>query len=299
MSEMSMDDILSDKPTERPPEKAPEAAPPAALESSEPAPPEPVERPQSRKQRHQEKEFNAQGLVRDPDTGQFAKKDAAPQEPKPDAGATTVAAPPAAPAAAAPPAQPDMTPRERAAFSAAADERRKRQELEHRIATMEAGKAAEPPKTFWDDPEGALRDQEARLRDVVTQTRMTTAESIARSKYPDFDEKIGVFAEVMKTTPGVYQQWMQAPDPAEYAYRLGKNQQELQSVGSIDALKAKWTQETEARVRAQIEGELKAKAEKAAAERAALPPSLSDARGTQGNKAVWNGPMSFDTILKG
>lgn len=294
----SMSDILSDEPP-APPEKQ------EAQEQSQEAA-APAEKPQyqSRKQAHQEKEFGAQGLVRDPETGQFAKKaaepDAAPQEQKPDAGATTVAAQPA-PVVAAPVAasqQEQMTPKELAFLKAAQDERNKRQELERRIAAMEAQKPAEPAKTFWDDPEAALAKQKQDMDGIVIQTRMATAEAIARSKHPDFDEKVAAFQTVLQQAPGVYQQWLSSPDPAEFAFSLGKNHLELQAVGSIDGLRAQIQKDTEARVRAQVEAELKAKYEKAAADRAALPGSLSDARGANVSRPVWNGPTSFADILK-
>ena len=235
--------------------------------------------------------------MRDPETGQFAKKseDAAPQEQKPDAGAKEPVAAQPTPAVAAP--QQEMSPEVRAFLKAAQDERTKRQALERELAELKAAKPAEPAKTFWDDPEAALKAQEQKIEGIVTQTRLTTAEAIARGKYTDFDEKVAIFQEVLQKTPGIYQQWLASADPAEYAYQLGKNHQELQAVGSIEGLRAQITKETEARVRAQVEAELKAKYEAAAKERAALPGSLSDARSTAQNRPVWSGPPPMSDIL--
>ena len=87
---------------------------------------------------------------------------------------------------------------------------------------------------------------------------------------------------------------MQAPDPAEFAYRTGKNYMELQQAGNIDALRAK----IESEVRMKLEAEMKAKDEARKAELAAIPPSLSNAQSAPGNKAVWGGPPSLDNILK-
>lgn len=87
---------------------------------------------------------------------------------------------------------------------------------------------------------------------------------------------------------------MQAPDPAEFAYRTGKNYMELQQAGNIDALRAK----IESEVRVKLEAELKAKDEARKAEIAAIPPSLSNAQGAPANKVVWDGPPSLDNILK-
>lgn len=294
MAETSLDDVLSDAPPPKAP--APEPQEPAATEAA------PTEKPQyqSRKQAHQDKEFAAQGLARDPGTGQFAKKtpDAAPQEQKPDAGASTVAAQPA-PAAAAPVAE-QMTAKEQAFLKAAQDERTKRQQLEQRLAALEANKPQEPAKTFWDDPEGALTAQRQEMQQMVTTTRLTTAEAIARGRHADFDEKITVFRDIAAQTPGLVEQMLGAPDPAEFAYRVGKNHQDLQAAGSIDGLKAQIQAETEARVRAQVEAELKAKYEAAAQQRAALPRSLSDVQGgATPQRPVWNGPTPLDKVLTG
>lgn len=285
--ETSMSDILSDAP----PPEAPPSEPPADA-----PPPEQRQEYSSRKREHQEKEFAAQGLVRDPATGQFRKVDAQPPEPPPEA--PKAAEPPApVPAPAAP--QQDMTPKERAAFAAAADERRKRQELEARLKAYEAQKPAEPPKPFWQDPEGALKRQQEETQAAVLGVRLSTAETIARSRHPDFDDKIGVFKEMAMRQPFLAQQMLSAPDPAEFAYGMAKNQMELEQVGGLDAMRKKIEEETTAKVRAQLEAEFKAKAETEAATRAALPGSLSGVRGTVQNKSVWSGPPSMDDILGG
>lgn len=196
------------------------------------------------------------------------------------------------PAAAAP--QQPMTDKEKAFYTAMSEERRKRQEIERKFNELLQAQPPQEPKAFWDDPEAALQTFKHEVDKVVTTTRMDTAEQIARSKYNDFDDKINVFAEVLQSTPGLREHWMQAPDPAEFAYRTGKNYMELQQAGNIDALRAK----IESEVRMKLETEMKAKDEARKAELAAIPPSLSNAQSAPGNKAVWGGPPSLDNILK-
>ncbi len=225
--------------------------------------------------------------------GKFVAKEAAPAaEPAPQKPAAS--AEPAKPAAPQPAQQ--LTEKERAFLAAAHDERRKRQELERQIQALQAAKPAapaEPAKQFWEDPEGTLANFEKKMEGVITNTRLSTAEAIARSKYSDFDDAVSEFAEVMKTTPGLYQQWLSTSDPAEFAYRTGLNHRQLREVGSIDALRQKITQE----VRAQIEGELKAKEEALKKERDALPGSLSDVHSVAQKTPVWSGPTPLDTVL--
>ena len=294
----SMDDILSDKPAPKEPVASPKEQLEIPVLGDKPLPEEPkVERPVSRKQAHRDKEQDAQGRVRDPETGQYtAKAEAPPTEP---AKAEPAKVEPAKPAVAAP--QQEFTDKEKAFLRGLQEERTKRQELERKLAALEAAKpaTAEPAKGFWDDPEAALAKHMQESKAEATNARLGMAEFIARQKHTDFDEKIEVFGQILQQTPGLHQQWLAAPDPAEFAYNIGKNHLELQAAGSMEEMRAKIERETTARVRAEIEAELKAKADALAKDRAALPPSLSDARSTGVNKPVWGGIPSMDEILGG
>jgi hypothetical protein len=253
----------------------------------------------SRRREHQEKEWAAQG--RDPKTGQFVSKDKPDEKPaevKADAAVKPeVKADPAKPAA---PAPQEFTEKEKAFLRAAHEERTKRQELERRLAEIERSRQqppatpAEQPKGFWEDPEGHFKSFEQRIADQAMQTRLSTAEMIARSRYQDFDQKIGVFQQVLQSTPGLLQQWQAAPDPAEFAYRVGKTRLELHEAGGMEGWKAK----TEKELRLKIEAEAKEKADKDAAERAKLPQSLSEVKGAASQqRAEFKGPTPMKDIL--
>lgn len=257
-----------------------ESTPPPAPPDTPPAVPEPAPAPTP------EPAAAAPERARGPD-GKFVTKEAAPETPAPAA--------PAAPAPVAPQQPPayEMTPQYRAAIAQANDERHKRQALERRLAEIEAAKPQEPAKTFWDDPEGMLKTFESRIDGAVMTTRLNTAEAIARSKYPDFDEKIAVFAEILNQTPGLHQQWLSSPDPAAFAYSTGKNHIEFRQVGSMDAMRAQIEKET----RVKLEAEFKARADAEAAQRAAIPGSLSSARSTGPTHQTWSGPSTLSDIL--
>ena len=289
---MDMDDILSDAPppkTEEAPivENTAEPEKEAAEETRR-------EEYKSKRERARDKEAEAQGKVRDPNTGQFVSPDKLPKE-EPAVPAkveeTVKAAEPAKPV------QEELTPKERAAFAKAADETRKRQALEARLRELEAKQATEPPKTFWDDPEGALNKQKQEVQQAVVSATLRTSETIARSRYKDFDEKVVIFGELAQTTPGLAQQMLGAPDPAEFAYRTAANHKALQDAGGMEQLLAKREEETRIKVRAEIEAELKAKAAALEKERAALPGSLSEAPSKGNNRPTWNGPTAMDDIL--
>jgi hypothetical protein len=294
--QLSMDNILSG---EDPEPKAPEAPAPETKDPVEKQQAErnevKVDQAQSRKKAWQDKEQEAQGRVRDPGTGQYVQK-AKTAEPEVKADPAEPKAEPAKPAAAP---QQEFTAKERAFLQAAQEERGKRQELERRLAALEGNKPAEEKKGFWDDPEAALEKHRQEIRTEAMNARLQTAEFIARQRHPDFDEKLAKFSELVEKTPGLFQKMLASPDPAEYAFGIGKGHLDIEQAGGMQALLEKKEKETAARVRAEVAVELREKAEALAKERAALPPSLSEARSTGPNKHVWGGPTSMNDILKG
>jgi hypothetical protein len=242
--------------------------------------------------------MDARGMKRDPETGQFAPKEEKPAEPvKAEEKPAEPKVEPEKPVAP----QQEMTEKEKAFLRGMAEERRKRQELERRLQALETKPQGDPaaPKTFWDDPEGALaKDRQERQREII-QTKLGLTETFARQRHADFDEKIAEFGQLVGSTPGLREQWLADADPAEFAYRVGRNHLELKQAGSIEEMRAKLVRDTETRVRAQLEAELKAKAEALAKQKEALPPSLSEARSAGHNRPVWSGPTPLDDIIGG
>lgn len=281
---MELDDILSEKKEQTNEE-------PKIVEQEK----DPVERVISSRETHRQKELDAkaegEGKQRDPVTGKFVPekkeevKAEVKEEPKPEPKVEQ-------------PKQ-DLSERERAFLANAQEERRKRQELEAEIAALR--KPKEEPKLFFEDPDGALKQRDEEIirtrqefAQMMFQTRLQNAEEIARVRYQDYDQVVEIFKEVAAQAPGLVQQCMASSNPAEFAYKLGKHHKEMREVGSIEEYKKK----AEKEIRAKVEAELKEKYEKEAKERAALVPSLSDARSTQSNRAVWGGPTPLDSILE-
>jgi len=299
----SLDDVLSDKPIEQPKAEAP--AEPKGEPLAEPTPPPAADgQPTTHniRREHQKKEWAAQG--RDPETGQFVSK---PKEPEKKPEATKEPEKPAEAAKPAAPPQEEMTAKERAAFAAAADERRKRQALEQELAQLRQAQQpakpadpAAPAKTFWDNPDEALKTEEQKRQATMVHTKLMTSEMIARSRYTDFDEKIATFKTLVEQNPALVQAWIASPDPATYAYNLAKNHAELQQVGGLEEMRKKIEADTAARVRKEVEAEQAAKAAEQEKLRAGLPGSLSDVRGaTTGKTPAWGGPTPLGSILSG
>lgn len=193
------------------------------------------------------------------------------------------------------PAQ-EMTEKERAFLAKANDEKQKRQELERKIAEMEAklnAKPKEEPKQFWEDPESVLNTYKQEMERMVVNTKLNTSEQIARSKYQDFDEKVEIFKEVLAKTPWIFDEAKNSPDPAEFVYKTAKNYHELQQAGNMEEFRSK----VEKDIRTKIEAEYRAKEEAKKKEMDAIPESLSNVRSTGTNKVVWSGPTPLDDIL--
>ena len=289
---MDLNDVLNEQEPQKP---DPAAEAPAPSEDSS----APVERVTSRRADFRKKEYEAQGRAPD---GTFLPKEKPAEEAKPEAKAEEK--PEVKPEPVKPVEQPkeELTAKEKAAFAAAADERRKRQALEAELAKLRQA-PAQPEgekKTFWDDPEAALKAHEQRLAQRETQLILNTTERLARARYTDFDAKVAKFSEIVQANPAIAHQWLSAPDPADFAYKTAKSIMDIEAAGGIDQLRVQIEKDTETRVRAKMEEEFKAKEAEREKLRAGLTGSLSDVRGGAPARSVpaFSGPTPLESILK-
>lgn len=254
-----------------------------------------VEHVTSKRKEHQRREWEAQG--RDPETGQFATKEKVDDKEAPKVDDKLTKETPKAEVKVEQKKE-ELTDREKALLAEADRQRRRAQELEARIAAQQPTEKKEE-KTFWDDPEGHFKKQQNEIQALLINTKLNTAEAIARGKYPDFDERIAVFRDLAAQTPALVQQMLASADPADFAYKTGKIHKELRDAGSMDKLRADIESKARADERSKVEGEYKKKLEDAEKARAAIPDSLSNVRGaaTQ-HRPVFTGPTPFDQIVK-
>lgn len=275
---MELSDVLNDKE----PTKTEAVETPAPTEAPEP------ERAQSRRAEHRAKEDAARG--RDPATGKFTPK----EEPK-----VEVKEEPKVEPKVQEPKREEFTDKERAFLRGLEEERRKRQDLERQLSEIRA--AQQQPgekKTFWDDPEGHFKNFQQNLEKTLTQreinAKFATSEAIARSRYTDFDDKVQVFAQLMRDSPGLQSQMLSAPDPGEFVYRTAERTMLLRDAGGLDQLMAKKEKE----IRAKLEAEYKAKQDAADKQRAELTGSLSEVRGASTKQVqTFTGPTPLEDIL--
>lgn len=164
---------------------------------------------------------------------------------------------------------------------------RKAKGLEQAIAAARQKVREQPAPSFNEDPQAFVERVRNEMQEQVKLIRVEHAQTAARSKYADYDEKEQVFAQLAEQNPYLIAQLQQAADPADFAYRAAKFHMDMEAAGgSVDALKAK--------LAADLQAERKTKF---AAQTANLPKTLSGAVGTgRTSTQVFAGPTSLDDI---
>ena len=196
----------------------------------------------------------------------------------------------------APPASEDRVP-----IAAIHDERRKRQELEKRVADYEAKlqqlqNPPQPAPDMFENPEGWQNHFGGQIRQQASQeasfnSLLNTSEMLCRDKYDDFDDAKTKFMELAEQNPVLAQQALGDPHPWRKAYTLVKNHEKMEALGATDSVSL------EAKLREQIRAELEAEL-KAQPAPVAPPHSLATAQSGRGTSGVWN-PPTIDEILRG
>ena len=182
-------------------------------------------------------------------------------------------------------------------------ERRRRQALEAELEQLRqqyAQPVQQAPEQQaipdrWEDPEGydryLISQASAIAHEQATHAfqtqRIYQSAVAARGKYADYGDAHAVFGEMVQQNPGLFQQMVNAPDPAEFAYTTAKTEMEIRQYGGIDAL-----------VQARVQAEL-AKAQPAPAPTPTIPDTLADAQSARGSSAAQPFTVpSLDDILR-
>lgn len=291
-------------------ERAP-APPPAGQQAAPPAPPPAPPKGEEPKPEAPKAEAAPQ---RTPD-GKFAPKDKE----------------------AAPPAEDDDKPS--VPVAALRDERAKRQKAEaeasrvlseleaikREIATLRSqppAYAQQPPQPmpqpapqpeapapdFWTDPDAyfahRLGEHERKIRTDMVNRHLGMSEAAARARHQDFDAALNEFAEAMRANPMLREQMVNAPDPGEFVYQVGKR---AMTVKPLLTDPDGYRKQLEAELRAKLEAEYAAKmAAQPAPEPVATPPaplpplptSLASVRSVSPRTGpTWSGPAPLDAII--
>jgi hypothetical protein len=155
----------------------------------------------------------------------------------------------APPADAKPPTpEPDHVPR-----SALQDERRKRQEYERKLAEMEARIAQlqprqqqqpepQPEADWYTNPQAAAQQMQMALRHEVIKSRFEISESVMSERYPDYAEIREVFTQAAQQNPALRQQLLEHPNPAKFAYDVGRQVREWSEFQSVRTNESEWSE---------------------------------------------------------
>lgn len=210
---------------------------------------------------------------------------------------------------AAPPAAPVEQPRaeKTVPLKAVEDERRKRQELERKLAEYEAAfqqqkqqQPAEPPN--WElEPSQAAQAMQAQIQTRLYQQAVYTSERILRQQHPDYDEAATVFAEVARNDSSLAAEVFQHPFPAEFAYQHGKRLMLLKEIGDDpEAYRQKLREQVLAELQ---QGTASAPTAKIQASMAPVPKSLArtasgqQPRDNRGRFAEPDGPAPLEDLI--
>lgn len=197
-------------------------------------------------------------------------------------------------------------------FAALKDERTKRQEFERKALEAEARLAQyeqmvaqqQVPQQQDVDPEmqafvdyvreqvrnQVMNDVQQQMSSQGLMLRGQVAEMQARARYQDYDATVEHFKAATEQNPFLLQQLYQAEDPAEYAYRAGKQIVEARTLGtapSPDQMRA----ELEAKIREELKAEL-------GLPRPQAPTTLASERSVGSRSGpAWSGPASLNDLL--
>lgn len=181
-------------------------------------------------------------------------------------------------------------------------ERRKRQELERKLAERDT----KPPPSVLEDEDGAFAARLAQATQPLKEQLFQLSVEAARYKpgREDYDEVVTAFLDAAEKDPQLDRAWREARHPGEYAYTVGKQIKELADVqGDIVAYGAKKRAEGAAELEplkakiAELEAtvsQLKTSKDK----QEKVPQSLNSEQSAAANgNATFAGPRPLKSIL--
>lgn len=205
---------------------------------------------------------------------------------------------PAEIAPSAPPApEPEPT---RVPITALLDEREKRQATERELQELrrwkeqlEAQQRQQQIKTpdIYEDPEGFIRQTQATMQQALWNERLNMSEAIARTQYGDetVETARNAFAQAVQSSPALYAEMRQHPNPYAYVVNWHKRQSILSEIGNDPD---KWREQERERIRQEILAQAQPSPKPTAP-----PPSLSKAP-SRGTDAIAPGNV-FDSLFPG
>lgn len=106
--------------------------------------------------------------------------------------------------------------------TAVLDERRKRQELEAKLAKYETGETEQTKQPtrpdVLEDQEGAFRHTEGAIENRILQERINLSRELMLDKHEDYAEMETVFVDLARQNPHLVNEMNNSSNPAKFAY---------------------------------------------------------------------------------
>jgi hypothetical protein len=209
---------------------------------------------------------------------------------------------PVAPVALEPATPAVEEPKDRVPVAALTAERAKRQELERRIAEMQAqmeATKAQPAPEQLPNPASDPAGYHAAIQRTLLNERMNVSETIARTRYADLDEKVAAFREEAEKNPALAGQLFAQPDPYGWAYEQGRRILAMKEIGPDPAaFREKVASELRATIRAELLAELGVANAEQPDDKPAVPVTLATARSAPTQANVYRGPPPLKSLLR-
>lgn len=180
--------------------------------------------------------------------------------------------------------------------TAVLDERRKRQELEAKLAKYEEEKVEKIKRPdVLEDQEGAFQHTESAFENKLFQERINLTRELMMEAKPDYSEMAALFLEMVKENPSLESEIRNSSNPAKFAYNKAKEKVEYN-----EFQKTKETPEYKQFLEAKKSGKLNALVEETPEQKrnksALNVPDLINS--TSAKSGHTEGERSLDQILK-
>ena len=175
------------------------------------------------------------------------------------------------------------------------DERRKRQELEQELAKYKQKQDEKPAPDVFEDQEAYTKHITTQINQGILNERANISQFMAKRDYPDLDEKVEKFHELVRENPQLREQALHSISPYHEIYDIVSKHEELEKMKDIDSYRAS--------LRAEIEAEVKAeeasKKQELEQKRQSIPPSLvsEPSKGAITKGTQFDGPTPLENIL--
>lgn len=185
-------------------------------------------------------------------------------------------------------------------FAAYENERRKRQEIENRLARIEQERTQTPAPDPIEDPEAYTAFQNNIRQQERLQDRVAISEDIVRLHVgeDEYSKAEAAFADELERNPSLAAEAMRSSNPAMFLYKTGKAALERQEIGDPREFAAKQVAEALEKQKAEMANVVAKQVQEQLAK--LMPKSLADnvsaeSRSTQ--TPVDDGPVPLTSLI--